>query len=107
MFQFQVWKKSLDVQYLVESAVVLIMAIIMLTFANLLVDLTKDIDSRLAVIRDLESQTQTADIASKLSAEYTKMGGLSDDYIRTLNSLFVLFILTYSYTFKDLQELLY
>lgn len=98
MFQFQVWKKSLDVKYTVNSAVILIIALGMLSLANELTNSSKDIKSQMDVINGLIAIQGTSDVSSQLAGEYAKMQHLSNEYILYLNSLIALCTLTYSYS---------
>ena len=107
MFQYQVWKKSLDAQYLVEAAVVLMFAFAFLTVAHLLVDWEYDIEVNNALIDTLSSQTQTSSITSQLSETKAKLEELSSDYLNYLDTLIIFGILSYTYFLKDIQELIY
>ena len=107
MFQFQVWKKSLDVKYVVNSTVILIIAFGMLSLSNALTNWSKSVKSELVVINNLISQQNTGGAILSLEAEYAKMQDLSNDYMFYLHFLLSLCVLTYSYSVRDFQEILY
>ena len=99
--------KSLDVQYLVDTAIVLVIAVTMLYFANIFTNVDTYITNELAIIQDLESQPSTPEIIDKLKTEYITMLEYSNSYIYNLKCLLGLCILTYTYFIKDIQELIY
>ena len=83
-FQFQVWKKALDVKYQFDLAIILIASFVMLWYGNDLVDWENSIRSLYPIIQDLESQTQTDSVISSLNNYYSQMGDYSSQYILAL-----------------------
>ena len=79
MFQYQIWKKSLDVQYIVEAFVVLLKAIFLLTCARYMTDTGKVVKIQQKIVDKDPS-----------SENYPKLGGLSDDYLRCLNASLII-----------------
>ena len=106
-FQFQVWKKALDVRYQFELAVILINTFAMLWASNLLIDDGVNIQNTMNIIQNLESLPQTNSIISQLKSNYATMGTYSDSYLSDYNILFYLSMLTLAFTIKDIQELIY
>lgn len=96
MFQYQIWKKSLDVQYIVEAFVVLLLAIFLLTYAHSMTDTGKDVKAQQEIVDQDPS-----------SENYSKLGSLSDDYLRYMNASLGISVLMFSYLIKDIQELVY
>jgi len=104
MFQYQIWKKSLDVQYLVEAGIIVVIAVIILVVSNLLVERENDIESLNSTLTTLRANNgSSADIASNTE----KLSTYSDEYIHYYNCLLVVCSLTYSYLLKDTEEQMY
>jgi len=82
MFQYQIWKKSLDVQYLVEAGIIVVIAVIILVVSNLLVERENDIESLNSTLTTLRANNgSSADIASNTE----KLSTYSDEYIHYYN----------------------
>ena len=106
-FQFEIWKKALDVRYQFELIVILINTFAMLWISNSLIDDGVNIQSLIVIIQDLESQPQTSDVVASLIQNYATIGTYNDTYMQDYNCLFYLSMLTLAFTIKDIQELIY
>ena len=104
MFQYQVWKRSYDVQYLSESLIILIIAIVWIIIANLLVTTETDIDDSNDRISTLTSSGAPQD---SIDLETNKLADYSENYIIYLNWLLAIGSLTFTYQIKDIQEIVY
>lgn len=106
MFQYQIWKKSLDAQYIIEAIVVLTLAVLMLAFSHLMYSYQIDVENQYNVIVTLENQIPAA-TSSEISSAYNKIKNISDNYLTYLYGLQWLSLLTILYFIKDIQELVY
>ncbi|CAI2387331.1 unnamed protein product [Moneuplotes crassus] len=104
MFMFQIWKKSLDVQYLIEAGVIFVIALIWLIFANLVVEITEDIED---LNSEISQQNSVGASQDDIDKNVSKLAEYSSDYLRYLHLLLVVSSLTYTYLLKDIEEHIY
>lgn len=107
MFQYQIWKRSLDVKYIAYIAFLLVMAVLLNYFAYEMIIDQNDVLGKKAVIDALEAQTQTTAILAQIELEYAHQDHLSEHYYRNLIVVAVLNILTFGYFIQDIFELVY
>lgn len=101
---FQIWKKSLDVQYLVESTVILAIAIIWLFVSNFVVQKENDINNLTTSLANLQSSGASQ---SQIDSNTSSLLHSSEDYLQYLNFLIVIGCVTFAYLLKDLEEHMY
>ena len=107
VFQFQIWKKALDVKYQFEILVILISSFIMLWFANYFIDAGVNVQIQYSIIQNLQNQPQTIDVIANLNSSYALMRIYNDNYLYYYYGLFYLSNLTFAFLLKDIQELIY
>ena len=106
-FQFQVWKKALDVKYNFELIWILIFSFIMLYYANNLIDNETSINESYAKLTDLQSMNATNNINSQIDQLYALMKDQTYEYFYNLYILMILSILSIAYFLSNVQEIIY
>ena len=107
IFQYQIWKKSLDAVYLVYLFLVIAMAILLQIFCLDLIQEQNFVLDQKAVIDALLGQTQTTAIIEQLELAYVVQNDISSEYYKFFDVAITLNILTIGYFVQDILEIVY
>jgi hypothetical protein len=105
MFQYHVWRKSLDVKLIVNLILILLMAVLLQLYTFLFIRQTGRVASQRATVDTLAADTSTA--TATLDAAYVLLDTLSDDYWDYQTIVIVLHVLTIGYLLQDLMDMVY
>jgi len=107
LFQYLVWKKSLDVRYYIYVIAVIATAIVLQVFSFLLIREQEKVKTKQSEINDLEAMTLTPSIQSQIATAYDELGKRSDAFYTYLSTLIAIHIFTLGYIIQDLLMILY
>ena len=107
MFQYQIWKKSLDVSYLVYVFLVIFMAVLLHYFSFELIQQQKEVISQKEEIDALKELPETSTTLAALEVAYKEQSELSESYYEYLSVSIVLYIITIGYLIQDIHEIIY
>ncbi|CAI2382176.1 unnamed protein product [Moneuplotes crassus] len=109
MFQFVVWKKSLDVKYIFNAVIAFTLAVVMQVFSALLIEQIRDADSIDDKITETSENSSLSTVEkNKLLDQYTdELEDSTALYYEYITFLLIIHVLTIAYLFQNFQEIIY
>ena len=101
MFQFKIWKRSLDVKLIVSLVLILLISILLQTYSYLLIRQMEKITAQKAVVDGLEASS------SNTTEAYQSLDSLTSGFNTYSQVGFVLNIFTVGYLIQDFQVMMY
>ena len=104
MFQYQIWKKSLDVRYYIYVCTIIILAIFLQLYSFFTIREQGRVKTKTTELNTLIASSATT---AQIDQVYADLDDLSDNYIQYLNTILALHILTLGYSVQDVLMVLY
>lgn len=105
-YQYKIWKTSIDVQHKFATVLTIILAALMISFANNIQDQANKVQDQKDILTNLESQTQTAAILDQIEQEYDVLDAISQTYYAYIIGFLVLTILSCAYFVRNIGKYL-
>ena len=102
-FKFEIWRKSPDAQHLIDSIIMFLIGLLMVFYANQVVNATKEARDLRETVTAIEEGTFTGDVQEELD----ELSVLSAAFVSDILAILILNTISIGYFLKDIQELIF